>query len=220
MKKKNVIFGITGLVIATVALAAVTGDRLKSPVNIGQGQNVTETLTFDQGLGTSNMVLKASAGGELTFLNNSSSNILDFDPTGLLTVYKPLTALSTMDANGGWANDTNQDAGLTTRGLVSTGTQTFAGQKIFNSPFSLVATGGNVPHTCVIRTATPGGTGGSVSCNAGEIATGGGGRDSANASNVPGCYPGSGSTSTPATSWTCAFSSSGTLIIYAVCCQY
>jgi hypothetical protein len=63
MKNRTKIFLSAAIVcVATAAYAASSGDRLKSPVKVGQATNVTESITFDQGFGTSNSQISATSG--------------------------------------------------------------------------------------------------------------------------------------------------------------
>ncbi len=64
MKKRLIVLG---LLVSTIALGAAVGDRLKSPVMIGQGSAVAESVTFDQGLGGSNPSVKVSSASVMQF---------------------------------------------------------------------------------------------------------------------------------------------------------
>lgn len=75
MKNKKVLITTACLVTAAcgVAFAAVSGDRLKSPVLVGQGTATTESIAFDIGSGTSNTKLQNSPTGLLGVLSNGST---------------------------------------------------------------------------------------------------------------------------------------------------
>lgn len=64
-RTRNIGIGAGLVLVATVALAAAAGDRLKIPVLIGQGQAVTEKVTFDIGSGATNPFIQATSSGVL-----------------------------------------------------------------------------------------------------------------------------------------------------------
>lgn len=78
---------------------------------------------------------------------------------------------------------------------------------------TLTTTGGNTPHSCVIRQTTSTGTV-DTNCSAGEIATGGGcltTGDIRNSSPI--------ASSTTPVGWECREAAGGSLTTYAICCQ-
>lgn len=197
---------------ASIAFAAATGDRLKTPVLVGQGTAVAESVAFDQGLGSGNPSVRVDAAGNLIATAVATQNLDLFSGA--------VEAFSIDDAQNESFLPMVLDDGGTFSGTItgahsySGGTVTFGSAVVNNGTVTMNTTGGNVPHGCTVRTAT-GGTGNqAVNCSAGEIVTGGG------------CsLVGSGAVKVTkpngSTQWACQDDSGGTTVTaYAVCCSY
>lgn len=230
-------------VVASIALAA-TGDRLKAPVKVGQGSAVTTQVVFDVGNGSTNPFVQSSSGGTLQLSSDGSHLLSVGTVTGTAATVagvetltnKTLTApvISTISNTGTLTLPTSTDT-LVGRATTDTLTNKTLTSPTINSPSvssltvssggmsvtgaaTLNSTGGNVPHGCTVRTAVAGGVGNvTVSCNAGEMATGGGcslsGSSQFNENNHP-------VSATPPTQWNCSSSTTTGVTAYAVCCSY
>lgn len=95
MKKRLAL--LAGFVVAaSIAIAATTGDRLKSPVLVGNGKAVSNSVSFDTGsgssnakiLGTSTNDINVEPGGStvMTFLANGDIGIGTTNPQGAFEV--------------------------------------------------------------------------------------------------------------------------------------
>lgn len=78
MKFNKKIFTLGGLLVATIAFAATQGDRLKSPVKVGDGTATNKSMIFDIGSGSANPVIRSTNTGTLQFSNNG----VDFSSFG------------------------------------------------------------------------------------------------------------------------------------------
>jgi hypothetical protein len=137
---------------------------------------------------------------------------------GTTTFNGPVSINDGGGISGGFAGDPNFAGNPTFGGdPIFNGSTTFAGDAIFTQPVTISATGGNVPHTCTVRSITQSGDDTTVSCNAGEMATGGGCSFVGSPSSYAGGMPVAG---TPPTQWECRYFGATNVTASAVCCQY
>lgn len=73
--KKSFKFGLAGL--ALLLVAAATGDRLKTPVKIGQGNAGTKSIIFDSGDGASDAQIFSTSKTNISFEANGNVTSLD-----------------------------------------------------------------------------------------------------------------------------------------------
>lgn len=129
-KRNALILFIVVTVLGSVALAAATGDRLKSPVMVGQGQAVNESITFD--MGSSSAVIKGMPANKNIGFSISGSTPGPASNAGVFVSalnYSPAFALERTGANAGAfffnPHDNELDIGDSTAGgaalIVSAG---------------------------------------------------------------------------------------------------
>lgn len=129
-------FALSVVLSGAIAYAAATGDTLKIPVSIGQGVAVTQKLIFNLGLGGSNPVIQSTAGGVVQLSNNGTNFVSAPTASDTMCVLAATQSLTNKDltdlTNAYRAASGSQD------GAVSTGAQTFAGEKSFTSVINAV----------------------------------------------------------------------------------
>ena len=115
---------------AMVSVGGAVEDRLSPNVVVGQGNAVSESITFDTGHGGSNAAINADSSGNLSSANNwSFTGNIAGDPafTGGLTVnggnLTTLNSVESIFAGSGGVNITS--GGLTVSGGGTASSQTF-----------------------------------------------------------------------------------------------
>lgn len=68
--KRNTVILATLALMATIAMAAVSYDRLKDTVVVGQGNATTKKIQFDIGNGSANPAIQSTSAGVLQFAND------------------------------------------------------------------------------------------------------------------------------------------------------
>lgn len=220
---------LVGIILCLVSLGVVAGtvyDRLAPNVTIGQGQNVVETILFDQGNPSTNAKIGVDTSQNITFNNPS-----------ILSGYVTMSGGGSM--SGTWAGNPNfsgeptfsasPNAFVVTAGtpnfesglIVSGGGLTVTGATALNS------TGGNVPHGCFVYwNNSPGGTQ-EVACGSSSMIAVGGGCEVGAGVGIQTSCPSNGSGScilssgsTTAWHWLCSPASGNSNDAWAVCCSY
>lgn len=116
-------FGNLAIMLAAVlnaSLAIATGDRLKIPVQVGQAQNVKESITFDQGLGASNAAVFVASGSSVMVFTNDGSHFVSMPTiTDTLTTITSTNTLTGKSMDGGSNTFTNLPAATALTGQVT-----------------------------------------------------------------------------------------------------
>lgn len=122
---KRIWIWIAGLgFAATVAYAAATGDRLKTPVMVGQGNTSTKEIDFDSGSGSSNAKITSTTASTMN-LNVNGTTQIAVTPTAA-TFTSPLYAPDGGSSAPGitFNSDTSHDTGFYRIGENSMGVST------------------------------------------------------------------------------------------------